>query len=386
MGTDRAVAASLRAVGDDGDDATAPLVSFLQTAALDGDLRDRVAAADLSLESLRTAMAEAAGIEEPELQKIWRVSWRALIRLGLLAFVAYLLISQLADIGWSTIADAVTSANPWLLAFALVFGQVPRVAQAASLQTASPAPVPLGRVTRLQFATSFVNLAVPSTAARVAVSIRFFQRSGATPGGAISAGALDSVAGFIAQIGLLFGLLLAGFGTLGRGTNDLTAQAPSASDLVKLVAILLGLALLVIVILAFVPKVRAKVAETVTQLREALRVLRSPAKVVRLLAFNVLAELLFSATIWIVLEAFGQDVAFADVVIINEAVALFSGLMPVPGGVGVTEGALTAGFVAVGVPEAVAFSAALCYRMCTFYLPPIWGWLAFNSLRKDGYL
>ena len=45
-----------------------------------------------------------------------------------------------------------------------------------------------------------------------------------------------------------------------------------------------------------------------------------------------------------------------------------------------------AGFVAVGVPEAVAFSAALCYRMCTFYLPPIWGWFAFNSLRKDGYL
>ena len=101
---------------------------------------------------------------------------------------------------------------------------------------------------------------------------------------------------------------------------------------------------------------------------------------------NVAAELLFSITVWIVLQAFGQDVSFADVVIINESVALFAGLMPVPGGVGVTEGALTAGFVAVGVPEAIAFSAAICYRMCTFYLPPIWGWFAFNSLRRDGYL
>ena len=71
-------------------------------------------------------------------------------------------------------------------------------------------------------------------------------------------------------------------------------------------------------------------------------------------------------------------------VIINEVVALFAGLIPVPGGVGVTEGALTAGFVAVGVPEDIAFSAALCYRMCTFYLPPIWGYPCFSALQRDG--
>jgi uncharacterized protein (TIRG00374 family) len=124
----------------------------------------------------------------------------------------------------------------------------------------------------------------------------------------------------------------------------------------------------------------------VGQLREALGVLRSPSAVVRLLAFNLLAELLFSTTIWIVLQAFAQDVSFVDVVIINVAVALFAGLMPVPGGVGVTEGALTAGFVAIGVDEPIAFSAAIAYRMCTFYLPPIWGYLAMRSLRRDGFL
>ena len=87
----------------------------------------------------------------------------------------------------------------------------------ASLQTASPAPVPLARVTKLVFATCFINLAVPSTAARVATSIRFFQRSGTTAAGAVSAGALDSVFGFVAQITLLVGFLLLGLGTLGVG-------------------------------------------------------------------------------------------------------------------------------------------------------------------------
>jgi uncharacterized protein (TIRG00374 family) len=385
LGAERAIAGAMRAIEGEGEEAAAPLVSYLQTAALDGDLRDDVERAELSLEELRAATATAAGIEEPELQKIWRVSWASIVRLGVLSLVGYLLISQLADIGFDTIVDSIREANGWILAAALVFGQLPRVAGAASLRTASPAPVPLGRVTRLQFATTFVNLAVPSTAARVAVSIRFFQRSGATPAGALSAGALDSVSGFIAQISLLVGLLIAGFGSLGWG-GGLATEATDRVDLYRVVLLLVVIGALAAVVVFAVPKVRAQVHEVLGQLRASLRILRSPAAVVRLIGFNVFAELLFSFTIWMVLQAFGQDVSFADVIIINEAVALFAGLMPVPGGVGVTEGALTAGFTAVGVPEGIAFSAALCYRMCTFYLPPLWGYVAFNSLRRDGYL
>jgi uncharacterized protein (TIRG00374 family) len=384
VGPERAVAGVLRAI-DDGDDGQSvpALVSFLQSAALDRHLRAEVAASALSLEDLRTSVAAAAGVDVPDLQKIWRVSWGSLLRLAVLGFVGYLLISQLADIGWDTIQDSVEAADGWLLLVALLFGQVPRVAGAASLQTASPTPVPLGRVTRLQFATSFINLAVPSTAARVATSIRFFQRSGATPAGAVSAGALDSVAGFLAQITLLGTLLLAGFGTLGwTGLPEGTDR----SDLVRVLLILLAIVAVLVGVVALVPALRTRARHIGGQLKESLTTLRSPAAVVRLLLFNVLAELLFSTTIWIVLQAFGQDVSFADVIIINEAVALFAGLVPVPGGVGVTEGALTAGFVAVGVPDGIAFSAAICYRMCTFYLPPIWGWFAFNSLRRDGYL
>ncbi|MCU0261941.1 MAG: flippase-like domain-containing protein, partial [Ilumatobacteraceae bacterium] len=381
-GSERAVAAAVEAVGPG--DASAPLVSYLQDAALDPDLRDEVDRADLSLDDLRAATAAAAGIDEPELQKVWRVTWGSLLRLAGLAIVGYLLISQLTDIGLDTIWSAITSADPLVLLAALLVGQLPRVATAGSLQTASPSPVPLERVTRLQFATTFVNLAVPSTAARAAVSIRFFQRSGATAAGAVSAGALDSVAGFVAQLSLLIGLLALGTATFGwKGIPSGTADP---SDLIVVLLVLLGIVAVLAIVVVAVPKLRAAAIRIGGQLKEALAVLRSPAAVVELVAWNLAAELLFSLTIWIVLQAFGQDVGFGDVIIINEAVALFAGLMPVPGGVGVTEAALTAGFTAVGVPETVAFSAALCYRMCTFYLPPMWGYFAFNSLRNDGYL
>jgi uncharacterized membrane protein YbhN (UPF0104 family) len=381
VGADRAIAAARREL--DAEDA-APLVAHLQPAAMDVPLRQALEASGVALADLRTATASAAGIELPELQKIWRVSWGALLRLAVLGFVAYLLISQLADIGFDAIVDAIRDASLPIVLFALLLGQVPRVAQAASLQTASPAPVPLERVTRLQFATCFVNLVMPSTAARVATSIRFFQRSGATSAAAVSAGALDSVFGFIAQILLLVGSLLLGLGTL--GFDGLDVRSTDRSGLWTLVLVLAALLAVAAVVVALVPRLRVAVLGFLGQLREALLVLRSPVAVVGLIGWNLAAELLFSLTIWVVLQAFGQDVGFADVVIINEAVALFAGLVPVPGGIGVTEGALTAGFVAVGVPEEIAFSAALTYRMCTYYLPPIWGYLAFRSLREERFL
>ena len=234
------------------------------------------------------------------------------------------------------------------------------------------------------FSICFINIAVPSTAARAATSIRFFQRSGATPAGAVSAGALDSVFGFLAQITLLLTFLVLGLGTLGFGGES--SLDVDEATVEKVVAILVGLGVVAVVAYFTVARLRRWVAKTVGQLKDALAVLHSPGAVVRLLGYNLVAELLFSLTIWTVLRAFGQEVDLVDAIIINEAVALFAGLIPVPGGVGVTEGALTAGFIAVGVPEDIAFSAALCYRLCTFYLPPIWGYLSMSSLQRDGYL
>jgi uncharacterized membrane protein YbhN (UPF0104 family) len=67
-------------------------------------------------------------------------------------------------------------------------------------------------------------------------------------------------------------------------------------------------------------------------------------------------------------------------------VSFFAGLMPVPGGIGVSEAALTAGIVAAGVPTGAAFSAVLAYRVITYYLPPAWGFFTMRWLRSHDYL
>ena len=70
----------------------------------------------------------------------------------------------------------------------------------------------------------------------------------------------------------------------------------------------------------------------------------------------------------------------------NTAASAFAGLVPVPGGVGAAEATLTAGLVAVGVDQSTAFAIALTHRLCTFYLPPIWGYFSLEWLRRRGYV
>jgi uncharacterized protein (TIRG00374 family) len=84
--------------------------------------------------------------------------------------------------------------------------------------------------------------------------------------------------------------------------------------------------------------------------------------------------------------AFGTSLPLATLLVINVSVALFSGIMPVPGGIGVSEGAYVLLLTSAGVDEATAFGVAIAYRICTFYLPPLWGGVALRRLERTGYL
>ena len=141
----------------------------------------------------------------------------------LLAVVAYGIVGAVQRSACSRSSTRSAKRTTPSLLLALVVGQTPRFARAFAVSKAAPIPVPLGRLTLLEFAITFVNLAVPSTAARVAVNIRFFQRNGLDRTTAIGVAGLDSVAGFVSQISLI--LTIVGFG-LGSLNLNISANAP----------------------------------------------------------------------------------------------------------------------------------------------------------------
>ena len=80
------------------------------------------------------------------------------------------------------------------------------------------------------------------------------------------------------------------------------------------------------------------------------------------------------------------DLSLGEVLLINTGVSVFAGLIPVPGGVGAAEAGLTAALVAVGVDDSTAFAIAITHRICTYFLPPIWGSMSMRWLQRKSYI
>ncbi|WP_421121952.1 flippase-like domain-containing protein [Aquihabitans daechungensis] len=384
-GTDQSLAVAIDRLGADG---LASVIPYLQIAAMGPTLRADVRSADLDLDHLRTATAEAAGADEPAMANLRRVSRSGLIQAALLSAAAYILLSSLSGIDFSEVWDQLQDATWGLLVVALFLGQTPRFSQAESTRGACPRPVAYGPLVLLQFSISFINLVLPSTAARVAVNIRFFQRQGIPPASAVSIGLIDSLGGFAVQLLILTSVLVFGWGDV-----ELHMPADSTIGHGNIITVLVAIGVVavaaVLVALAF-PSVRHRIAEKVKpwahEVRETVGSLRSPTKVAQVIGGNLGAEILFALTLALVLNAFHSPVPLGTLLVVNVCVSLFAGLMPVPGGIGVTEGALITGLSAAGVDQATAFAVTIVYRMITFYLPPIWGAACFHRLERAGML
>ncbi len=380
VGTDRAMAVALEQFGQEG---LGDITSYVQPAALTPSLRKDCAAAELDIDDLRSAAVSAAGGIPRDLQRLRRVTWGGLLTVVFLFIAGNVLISGLTNIGFDTIVTAISDASIPILIVAFCVSSLGRVSNAVALSGISPTPVPLGRLTALQFAMTFVSLAMPSTAGRVAVNVRFFQRNGVEPTTAIAMGAMDGFSGFICQIFLMGSILLFGLGSLNIELSGDFSASKAATLLIWLGVILV---IAIIVIFAVTP-IRNWLFATVRKVFEFIGpLLKSPRRLMIALGGNLVGELIGALTQFTVLIAFGQSVNYLDVVLVSITVSLFAGLMPVPGGIGVTEAALTAGFISIGVPESIAFAAALTTRMITFYIPPLIGVFVFRWMQRQRYL
>jgi uncharacterized membrane protein YbhN (UPF0104 family) len=59
---------------------------------------------------------------------------------------------------------------------------------------------------------------------------------------------------------------------------------------------------------------------------------------------------------------------------------------PTPGNLGAVEVALSTGLLAIGIPSGAAVGAVLIYRLLTFCLPLLPGFLGFRYLQAQHYI
>jgi glycosyltransferase 2 family protein len=378
VGPDRALA---RAVEAGWGEAIGRVLPYLQRAALTPHLRDLARSHELALDELRKEAAKATGKEVPELIPLRRMRARDLALTAMVAVAAYLLITQLAKIGFGTIADELRHAEVAWIIVGVITAQLTFVAGGVSFRGAVPTRLPLLPCVVLQSAIKFINLTVPSSAGRIGINIRFLQRIGAPTPQAFAAGAVDDVSEKIVEIALV--LLTLPFVHIAVKAGDLKGGVPSG----RLILTALIVLALIVLVLLLVPAIRVKVLPPIRIALSSLwAVARDRQKRLELFGGQLGVEALYALTLGAACLAYGAHLTFAQLLLVNTAASAFSSLIPSPGGVGTAEASLTAGLVAMGVDSSTAFAIAFTHRLCTYYLPPIWGYFSMKWLQRHAYI
>jgi uncharacterized membrane protein YbhN (UPF0104 family) len=261
----------------------------------------------------------------------------------------------------------------------MVVGSAATIVFAALAFVASvPEPIPYLPALRMQIASSFLSRIAPANTGTLAVGVRFLQRAGLEPGPAAAAVGLCALAGFVVHLSLMGAFLL------WVGSSDVGFELPQAEVIAIVIAVVLTAGGLVI---GLVPAVRRRVLPPlVEQARNALSsladVLTDPLRVIGLIGGSLGVTSSFILTLAASVAAFGGGVSFPEVGAAYLVAAALGSAAPTPGGLGAVEAALVAALTGYGMSSGPAVSAALTFRLVTYWLPMLPGWFTFQQMQR----
>lgn len=378
VGAERAVDVAVAGLGRETVTTTLP---YLQLPAVSRGTRKEADKAKTSMTEIQAAVTEATETDLPEPVKLRRVTGREIAMAVLLFLALGALIPMFAGIDFAEVWSVLQNATWSLILIALVVGEAVFIPQAIGMMFAVGGHLPFWPLVTLQVAIMFIGLAVPSAAGRVTMNSAFLHKFGVGITEAVTQGGIDSLSGFLVEASIL---LLALF----SGNYDLGID-PDTSDvqwgLVLLVVV--GLAALGVILFWKVERLRERVFPVIRKAWDALvEVLKDPGRAFGLLGANLTTRLVWAAALWLVLEAVHAPLSFAGCLIAVVATNLLQGIVPVPGGIGISETVMTGFLVALGIDQNSAFAATITWRVITFYLPSAVGYFAAHWLESHEYL
>jgi uncharacterized membrane protein YbhN (UPF0104 family) len=294
--------------------------------------------------------------------------------------VGVALVVLVQEVGGAELVATLLGADAgWALLSLLLF-LLPVLGNAMSLRAVAPLPLPWGLTTVAQLATTVGNLVTPANLGGLATTVRYLQRRGVPTAGA--AGAVGAVHGTSVLLTVVVAVpLLATSGRLhavvdsALGSNAVTAGAVVAALLIAPALLLCS------------PRLRHRAGSALRAVLEPFRRgTTTPGRMGVVMAGHAVALLGTAAALAAALRAFDASLPWGDLILIVSASGVLAGVVPVPGGAGAAELVLAAQLTAAGLDPALALTAAVLYRLVSFYARVPVGWAAFSWLRRAGHL
>ena len=370
VGVDRAVDSALRALGTG---RLAEAVSALQPVALGRTSRQALRRDKTLLDTLRDRVLDVIGTVPPEPVRLERLRPRTIISAVALTAAAYVLLSQVAGLDLVAI---ITDADWRWLAVAVVLGAIRFVGAAVALTGFVAERLRFARTVVVQVASSFLGLVAPAGVGGAALNVRYLQQAGVPAAAAVAAVALWQLGTVAVTVLLLIVVALI------AGNDQARSLEVPASALITL-----GVIMAVVAAVFMVPvgrrfllaRLRPYLAQITPRLASVFtRPARLGAGIFGTILQSVATVLVMSACI----EGFGGSLSWSVVSVVVLAGTALGSAAPTPGGLGAVEAVLSAGLTAGGLDGATAISSVLLFRLLTFWLPVLPGWLCFTWLSR----
>jgi undecaprenyl-diphosphatase len=377
IGAERAVTPAVEVLGPE---VVADSLGRLQPAALSGATQTELKAQKGLLDDVRGEIEAQCGVPEPELEPVTRFGPRQVFTLVMLAAVFYFLLPQLADL--PGIFQQIQDVNWAWLGPILIASAGTYLAATVALSGSIPGKLPLGPAAAAQVGSSFASKVAPAGLGGMALNVRFLQRQGVDTAVATSGVGLNAVAGIVGHV-VLIGVFFLWAGNDSFG--DVSLPSPRA------LLIGVGVVLLLLAIAMAVPTSRKLVTtkllpillKSVSGLRD---VLTTPAKLVLLFGGSTVVTLSYVVAFYFACRAFDIDERFATIGAVYLLGSAIATAAPTPGGLGAAEAALIGGLIAIGIENDLAVPSVFLFRLATFWVPILPGWLAFTWLRRTDRL
>ncbi|WP_298324659.1 lysylphosphatidylglycerol synthase transmembrane domain-containing protein [Haloactinopolyspora sp.] len=374
VGPERTIRTAIRVLGRSVVSAAIPL---LQPMALARSTRRDLKGHRDVLSQLRAGLVSSTGRESPQPVRLQRLRPLSLLTGVGAVFAVYLVGTQLSDVSFTQLW-AQTDWRWLFVSVVLMFTSF--IGAALALLGFVPERVPFWRAVGAQIALGFLKLVTPSTVGNVTINIRLLTKAGVA--GPLAAASV--AANQVGNVAITFPVI----GVLGvvSGSSAAPDIDPSIDTLIIVVAILL-----VAAILAVIPPIRARLRALWRDFAERglprlLDVLSNPRKLAVALGGIVLQSASLILCFYTCLKAVGGTANLAALAVVQLVGNTLGMAVPTPGGLGAVEAALTAGVSTLGVGATTAVTAVLVFRIVSFWLPILPGWVMWTQLQKRDLL
>ena len=136
-----------------------------------------------------------------------------------------------------------------------------------------------------------------------------------------------------------------------------------------------------------IPRLRSHILPALKEAGGGLaRVVRRPRQAAALFAGAAGITGFYTVTFGLCLIALHAHISPAQAAAVYLGGAVVSAAAPTPGGLGAMEAALVAGLTHVGINDGRAVASVLTFRLLTYWLPILPGYLALHDLRRRSLL